>query len=302
MKQKWIFIVSALSLFAAGCGSTPTTPSESTLSPQATSPINSWDDQLAHLARQYPAFAGYYISDQQELVILIASTYKGKAINDMKGSERGRKLGVIKNALLDLLKQEGSPARFDQNGQNTPRHTLKTRFEEVTTSFADLQDWRLALRKLMYQNAITELSIDQKTNQVRIGIANESGRTTVLSELARLQVPEKNHLVSIEQPVQTITLKDTIRPPLAGIEIIPPSGRPCTLGANVTFNGISGFLTASHCTPQQGVNDGIAFQNGRDSNGNPLPYTIGTEHYDPLSPLPVFAGLNPSQAAPSRAV
>lgn len=60
--------------------STQTTPGPTMLSIPPSSPIFGSDDALAQIALQYPAFGGYTVSDDNDLVIFIAKNFNKKPI------------------------------------------------------------------------------------------------------------------------------------------------------------------------------------------------------------------------------
>jgi hypothetical protein len=121
--------------------------------------------------------------------------------------------------------------------------------------------------------------IDEASNRLRIGIADAAAITAVQSLIAALGLPAGAVMVERTDPIQTVaTLQDKIRPVVGGLEINYTGGWRCTLGFNATLNGVSAFVTASHCSIRYGSSDGTTYtQPDGSTAGSPL----GTEISDP---------------------
>lgn len=250
-----------------------------------------YDDILADISRKYPAFGGfYYDRTQNRISIFIADTYRGTVINSLSEAERGRKLGLIRAEVLSFI-QENHPDII----QNRPQ----VRFDRTPYSFVDLQSWRTLLRAGM-GDTVNMLYIDQESRRIVIGYyANpnslsetqrdvgalggeqQRGRNRAIELINQLQIPsDAVKLVPSGDAILTQTLSDTPTNPVGGYAwqssataVFPD--RTCSIGLNVTYNSLIGFLSASHCTPTVGQNDNVqAYTNGR---------YIGFERYDPPS-------------------
>lgn len=101
--------------------------------------------------------------------------------------------------------------------------------------------------------------IDESRNRLVVAVASAPVRARVATAINRLQLPPEAVLIEEHAPIlQAQTLRDVQRPPLAGTQIAF-SGSLCTHGpAAVThvggqpWDGISYFMTNSHCTDVQG--------------------------------------------------
>lgn len=138
--------------------------------------------------------------------------------------------------------------------------------------FTELRSWRHDLRgSLLGKPGVVLLDVDETTNRIRVGV--EPGRVAVTRvqlavEAARRGIPGHAVVVEAAEPIfQLVTLRDQLRPIPGGVQI-HFGNFLCTLGFNATRNGVSGFVTNSHCTDKQG---------GVES----------TQYFQPLSPAAV---------------
>lgn len=262
----------------------------------------SWDDKLAEISRQYPAFGGYYADARTgEYVILTARSYKGKAINEREGTERGRKLGLIRQALEEFLLVNANLSQDEVKG-------LKFRFQEAENSFGGLQEWRQQLRRYLGEG-ITLLYIDDQGNKLVVGypgenVAEEPGvirvqdtalqaieaqaKAKTTSILQALGIPGSAYTLQAARPTPTATITKNLNtsnflPPLAGNRWdLAGNVKLCTIGANVSYDGAPGFLTAAHCTREI----------GNDPEPKQTAYMgatkIGVESYDPSAAFACF--------------
>lgn len=300
-----------LTVFLASCGSLNRQNSNTTSTPPSTSnssevtvqsmPFSgpggyiSWDDKLAEISRQYPAFGGYYEDFKTgEYIILTARSYKGKVLNETNGSERGRKLGLIRQALEEFLIANASLSQEEVK-------KIKFRFQEAENSFGGLQEWRQQLRQYLGEG-ITLLYIDDQSNKLVVGypgedVAEEPGvvraqdlalqaveaqaKAKTISILQAVGIPESAYILQAAKPTRTATITKNLNtsnflPPLAGNRWdLAGNVKHCTIGANVSYDGTPGFLTAAHCTREIGT----------DPEPKQTAYMgttkIGVESYDP---------------------
>lgn len=295
-------------LLLAGCGQGGT-PSDSTaVHSQATStgpqgrehrmllPTHmaySWDDQLADLARTHPAFAGYSVYGD-ELTVYVAKYHKGLLLPE---SERGRKVGHIRKALLTILASDTAP-RLIRDGQAVDHGQLKVKIQDVKHSYADLQSWRLTLReKGLTLGLISGLSINTATNALTVTVPTPEARAAALQLLDTAGVdPDAVGDITVSRPVQQLSVRDQVRPPMGGIQIGWRSGLTggdyvCSIGVNASYNVPNlgwkqGFLTASHCSTYQGVTGSTTYTNPA------AVYTIAEESADTRKSDQAFCDAN----------
>ena len=100
----------------------------------------------------------------------------------------------------------------------------------------------------------------------------------VRAQLARLGVPSESvDLVETEPIHRVSTLRDKVRPVVAGLQI-RFSQYVCSLGFNAVLGSTAGYVTAAHCSTNQGAVDGTQYY--QPLNQVPDEF-IGTEVADP---------------------
>jgi hypothetical protein len=113
---------------------------------------------------------------------------------------------------------------------------------------------------------------------VVVGVLDSDIQGLVRASAARLGVSAQDiEIVETEPIFQVATLRDRIRPVQAGYQI-RFSQYVCSLGFNAVRNGVTGFVTASHCSTQQGSVDGTQYYQQLNQVPDEL---VGTEIVDP---------------------
>jgi hypothetical protein len=119
---------------------------------------------------------------------------------------------------------------------------------------------------------------DETRGRVVVGVLDRGVEGLIRATAARLGVAAQDvEIVQTEPIFQVATLRDYTRPVVAGVQI-RFSAYVCSLGFNAVRNGVSGFVTASHCSNQQGTVDGTQYY--QPVNQVPAEF-IGTEIADP---------------------
>ncbi len=119
---------------------------------------------------------------------------------------------------------------------------------------------------------------DETRGRVVVGVLDRGAEGLVRVAAARLGVAAQDVDVVQSEPIfQVATLRDSIRPVAAGVQI-RFSSYVCSLGFNAFRNGVLGFVTASHCSDRQGTVDGTSYY--QPANLVPAEF-IGTEIADP---------------------
>jgi len=134
----------------------------------------------------------------------------------------------------------------------------------------ELVDWRLRISSSpQWSEAITAIGIDERRNQVGIGVDNLSAEPEVREMLAELGVPDdavrirerqrittaggSTHVPSTTLEAHSHTLQHLQRPLVGGLRINHTAASGvCTYGASVGGYVFPAFITASHCTPSPG--------------------------------------------------
>jgi streptogrisin C len=119
---------------------------------------------------------------------------------------------------------------------------------------------------------------DETTGRLVVGVADRDVEGLIRARLAVLGVPSASvDVIETEPIVQVATLRDKVRPVVAGLQI-RFSGFLCSLGFNAIRDGVAGFVTASHCSDSQGSVDGTQYYQPLNQVASEF---IGTEIADP---------------------
>ncbi|HEX8696236.1 MAG TPA: hypothetical protein VF746_27710 [Longimicrobium sp.] len=256
-------------VFAAACTDQPAAPPPDGPRPQqvrlseGTPPrdvkVAPIDDELLRVAGSVPGFGGMYYDRAGRLNVFLTDT-----------TQRGAAAAAIEPVLGP--RQRGAARDF---------RVLRGRF-----GFAELKQWRSRLDpEVLGMQGVVFTDIDEARNRVVVAVENAPVRTRVAAALARLGLPRDAVLIEERAPVvQVQTLQDFYRPPVAGLQIAW-SFNLCTHGpAAETYvpgqgwDGISYFMTNSHCTDVQGGVENTQYYQPSVAAGN----HIGFEVRDPL--------------------
>lgn len=119
---------------------------------------------------------------------------------------------------------------------------------------------------------------DETRGRVVVGVLDRGMQGLVRATAARLGVSAEDvEIVETEPIFQVATLRDPIRPVQAGYQI-RFSQYVCSLGFNAIRNNVVGFVTASHCSTNQGSVDGTEYYQPLNQVAGEF---IGTEIADP---------------------
>ena len=119
---------------------------------------------------------------------------------------------------------------------------------------------------------------DEARGRVVVGVLDRRVEGLVRATAARLGVVAQSVEIVQSEPIfQVATLRDSTRPVVAGVQI-RFSAYVCSLGFNAVRNGVWGFVTASHCSNQQGTADGTQYHQPANLVAAEF---IGTEIADP---------------------
>ena len=244
------------------------------------------DEQLAKLDSAVGGFGGLRFDADGALSLFLRDT------NDLE-----RRKGLVR-------------AYVESNG----RRVSKIRIAHGDFTFRDLLAWK---QQIMSRNisGVTVASARGATNQLWIGVLNESARAAVRSAATSLGIPSTAIDVSIFEPFLLVpgdsdngsppppppppppsySLSSAIQPFAAGLQILLVAGTTrayCTMGPNVVrqrsdvvsgwlrpeFTGDQFFITAAHCTKTPGGLDYDLVYQPDDAPGNSA---IGSEYGDP---------------------
>lgn len=209
----------------------------------AQGPVVTLDDQLVELAERIEGFGGLFVDENGRL-----------------------------NVFLENFNQAAPFRAIDPDVQLHP----------AQFDFAELQEWRVNARStVLGRDAAVFVDVDETQNRVRIGVDRSAGPKAAAGLLRTLEaagVPSDAVVIEPTDPIFPVaTLQDRIRPVPGGMQI-RFSSFLCTLGFNAFRDGVSGFVTNSHCTDRQGRNSGTEYFQPLDQVANQF---IGTEQADP---------------------
>ena len=120
---------------------------------------------------------------------------------------------------------------------------------------------------------------DERANKLVFGVENTNAVPGIQRALAALGVASSDYTVEVTEPIQQlVTLRDRFRPTQAGIQI-HFGNFLCTMGFNVDHAEGRSFITASHCTNEQGGTEGTTYTQPTRFED---PTVIATEADDPV--------------------
>lgn len=119
---------------------------------------------------------------------------------------------------------------------------------------------------------------DERTGRLVIGVLDREVEPLVRARLPVLGVPAQSVDVIETEPIfQVATLRDKVRPLVGGLQI-RYSNYLCSLGFNAVREGLTGYVTASHCSTKQGAVDGTNYYQPLNQTADEF---IGSEIADP---------------------
>jgi hypothetical protein len=135
------------------------------------------------------------------------------------------------------------------------------RVRQGTFEYAQLDAWYRQARPDAFGVAGIILGdIDEAQNRIRFGVASVAAATAVQSVIAQLGIPSSAVIVEQRAPFTTAaTLRDDVSPLQGGLQInflnvggVVGVSLLCTLGFNAVIDGVSSFITNSHCSNVEG--------------------------------------------------
>jgi hypothetical protein len=119
---------------------------------------------------------------------------------------------------------------------------------------------------------------DETTGRLVVGVMDRGVDGLIRARLPQLGVASQLVDIVETEPIFAVaTLRDRHRPVMAGVQI-RFSQYVCSLGYPALREGVQGFVTASHCSTNQGTVDGTSYYQPLNQVANEF---IGTETVDP---------------------
>ena len=288
----WVrgFAVTLVCLTLGSCTSNIVSPQSSTSVPvQQTydsSELLTMDEQYMKLNEALPTFSGIHVNEKDELVVDVLAdaaikNQQGLAtqglLDDNVTAEEARTaiLNVLGTELLTELPEADSLDSLEQElrvqASSTQERPVVV-MESGTYTFSQLMSWRIQIQELGLQYAV-EFDTDEVDNVVYVGVEEEKDVEKLEKKIERLQIPQDAlrisvagafyHLVgevpdsSDESPLSATAsskyIYNWVRKIPGGVVTRFNGGKnACTIGFNVTRNGVKGFITAGHCTTNEG--------------------------------------------------
>ncbi len=229
-------------LFAAACDTAPADTAPGSEPALQAAP----GADAATLDRQVPGFGGFYLDR-----------------------------GIPTVYLTDVQQRAAAEAALASQGHDPSLVQVR----KADFSFAELEHWRGRLSpEALDMPGVVFVDADESINRVVVAVEHPGAAAAVRGAAARLGVPEGAVVVTQTEPIHFVaTLRDIVRPVVGGLQI-RFSGFLCSLSYNAVRGGVAGFVTAAHCSDQQGSVDGTQYFQPLDQ----VPEEhIGTEIADP---------------------
>lgn len=233
---------------------------------QATAEVSSldyitYDDKLLALSEIIAGFTNMYYNAQGKLEVgLLESSPIYQSLDK----------ATVEKAILSVFGPNA--LSNDESAQNIVPTDIVLQAEIYR--FSDLYKWRIAARQLFADDGIQTLDIDDKTNRIKITVKTEAAKNKVASQLRAIGVPDGAVTFEYGETTPLDNLDSRVRPLIGGLNAY------CTIGFPAVRNGVSGFITNSHCMDVMGGTTGTKVY----QPGYPTKYSddrVGTETVDP---------------------
>lgn len=217
------------------------------------------EDEILRLESGIPGLGGLFIDQSGDVVVFAPAKMDSKAV----------RLALASRA---------SGVRLSDDVREALTTGVGLKIRSADYSFSQLVAWRLALvQHLTGIRDVISTDASEATNRVRVTVETADANPAVLRAASDAQVPVGAIEITVGlRPIALATLRDFWRPTGGGLEIgFGPYS--CSLGYNVTMNGLTGFLTASHCSTSAHGSGAVG-----ESVSQPLfGSTVGTVHTNP---------------------
>jgi hypothetical protein len=216
------------------------------------------DAHYLELAREVPGFGGAFHDDTRGVVVHMAR--RDLALD----ADR------IRDGLRSRLRFPGPRTSGDATvlAASAKKDIV---LQEAAWDYGELIDFRGRAHGVFGLPGAVYTDIDEASNRVRIGVTREADQATFLAALEEQGVPAEAVTFTITEPIEPLrdeTLRDRVQPLGGGLQLVYPHPTPgfiflCTLGFNVDRaepgRSTSYFVTNSHCTLDQGAQDGTPY-------------------------------------------
>lgn len=243
------------------------------------------DERLMKVAERVPGFGGMYFDENGDLNIYLTEdvrTLAPEAAERRKAQLEEAIVQVYGREFLSQGKVQRTPETQEQEQAAVKRPEL--RIQKGNYDVQQLASWRLKVDRALGVAGVVFTDLDERTNRVKIGIGPDATRDQVEAAIKESGVPREAITIEVTQPIYpNASLRDKFRPMPGGVQVEADTGifafKICTMGFNATRGSVSGFVTNSHCTTNQGGSNGTDFHQPNDPlfSGN----HVGDEIADP---------------------
>lgn len=263
-------------LIASACRDVPLTGPDTGDPNAALVPFAAFQGGLSVVSRldqAVPGFGGFFLDELDRPTVFLAA-------------------GVDRGAAMRILREELRRLGIQGEIQVRPASYL----------WRDLVRWHDAASPVALAiDGVYWTDADESGNVVRIGVGDLTAMARVRAEAAQLGIPAGALQVDPSPPIDRLaTLRDEVRPVVGGIQIHFLNFL-CTLGFNAVGGGEASFITASHCTENQGgVDDTRYYQPLSSVNSTQIAQEVSDPVYTGGGDCPANMVCRQSDAARAR--
>lgn len=194
------------------------------------------DDEFRRLAQtDIPGFAGYHLDEAGALIVSLTP-----------GGSLDSAVRVLAARPMHAGRLKGRPVRA----------------REVRYDFEQLTAWLGGLERTLVEAGVEMADVDELENRLWLGVVPSRSSTIpwLTAAIAAEGIPADAAVIEVVEPT-TIrhNLQDRAPVLAGGFQIQHQERPPCTLGFAAVKDGISGFITASHCSSAKFAPDGLPF-------------------------------------------
>lgn len=263
----------AATLVVAACGDMPTsmdTP-PADLAPALQMTVG-MDAHFAELARRVPGFGGAFHDESGRLVVHMAGRALASEADQIRDEVRThlRLRGPMARTSGSGLTSVTASAN-SMSGSSSAAAGSRMVLQEAAFDYGQLVDFRDRAGSVFRLPGAVYTDIDETSNRVRIGIESGANEAEFRRALEARGIPTEAITFAEAEPIVALkgeSLQDRVHPLGGGLQLVFPHPDPgfvslCTLGFNVDGNGPGRsdnyFVTNSHCTLDQGAEDGTPY-------------------------------------------
>jgi hypothetical protein len=224
--------------------------------PAQTDQDENFDDRLAKVAMQVPGFGGMFFDQDGTLQVYMVGQKEPLSASSMAFLE-------------DVIAREiGGGERLSSRGME---------IREGQYDFLSLHRWQQQMTpEVLAIPGVVSTDNDEGKNRLHIGITDTAVREEVEKHLSNLGIPPEAAVFTETKPMEPY-LRSRRRPLRGGLQI-NFGNFLCTLGFIAVRNGVTGYVTNSHCTTTQGgVQNTVEHQPSASGTTN----RVGIEIADP---------------------